>query len=317
MTYLERIGNWLLPNGILRDFVRSRYRRRSNPLYSLVPLIASIDWIEDNVVHVRLRNGLDLCGYADQETRSIFEYADPQRLGPLQEFGRCTTFLQILGEEFVDDIYLRGRHLRSAGTVLDLGAHVGAFTVKASREVGPLGLVVALEPFLPNRQLLDRNVRENDLGNVRIVPKGAWRASAQLPLHLSSLSSSHTLIPGSSAVPSAGVVENVVVDSVDHNRPGRLCQDRRGRRRDRGTRWYEQASKRRSSRSCDCLVPFGRRDTELPIGRSHSSEVWLQSDRIEWNRLRPIKSSDRYRFWLRAWNPRSRIGAPQGTKQCV
>ena len=216
MSYLERIGNWLLPGGILRDFVRAHYRRRVNPLYRLVPLIASIDWIEDNVVHVRLRTGLDICGYADQETRPIFEYADPHRLGPLREFGRCTTFLQILGEEFVDDIYLRGCPLRSGGTVLDLGAHVGAFTVKASRTVGPLGLVVALEPSLPNRELLDRNVRENDLGNVRIVPKGAWRASAQLPLHLSSLSSSHTLIPGSSAVPPTGVVETVAVDTVDH-----------------------------------------------------------------------------------------------------
>jgi FkbM family methyltransferase len=216
MSYLERIGNWLLPGGVLRDFARAHYRHRVNPLYRLVPLIASIEWIEDNVVRVRLRNGVDLCGYADRETRSMFEYADPRRLGPLREFGRCTTFLQILGEEFVDDIYLRGCHLRSGGTVLDLGAHVGAFTVKASRAVGPLGLVVALEPCLPNRQLLDRNVRENGLGNVRIEPKGAWRASAQLPLHVSALSSSHTLIPGSSAVPATGVVENVVVDTVDH-----------------------------------------------------------------------------------------------------
>lgn len=60
-------------------------------------------------------------------------------------------------------------HCVEAGdTVVDVGAHVGYFTVLASRLVGPAGLVLAFEPEPGNFALLEANCALNDCRNVRL-----------------------------------------------------------------------------------------------------------------------------------------------------
>lgn len=55
------------------------------------------------------------------------------------------------------------------GTVYDVGAHAGFFTLLASQLVGPGGRVVAFEPDPGNRSYLERHIRLNRVGNVTIV----------------------------------------------------------------------------------------------------------------------------------------------------
>lgn len=52
-------------------------------------------------------------------------------------------------------------------TVIDVGANIGIFTVKASRLVGPTGTVVSLEPASKSFTLLEANIERNDLSNVK------------------------------------------------------------------------------------------------------------------------------------------------------
>lgn len=59
--------------------------------------------------------------------------------------------------------------LRRGDTVLDAGANVGDFTIRAARAVGPKGSVVAIEPSKSALQYLELNVARNKLENVRIV----------------------------------------------------------------------------------------------------------------------------------------------------
>lgn len=63
--------------------------------------------------------------------------------------------------------------LRAGMTVVDVGAHVGWYTLLAARRVGPSGRVVALEPDAENRARLERHVSDNRITNVHIVPKAA------------------------------------------------------------------------------------------------------------------------------------------------
>jgi FkbM family methyltransferase len=51
-------------------------------------------------------------------------------------------------------------------TVLDVGAHHGAWTLALAGMVGPLGSIVALEPFPEAFDILCENVQANDLRNV-------------------------------------------------------------------------------------------------------------------------------------------------------
>jgi len=54
-------------------------------------------------------------------------------------------------------------------TVIDVGAHIGSFTVMAAREVGPSGKVVSLEPSAPNFKLLNLNISTNHFDNAKAL----------------------------------------------------------------------------------------------------------------------------------------------------
>lgn len=60
------------------------------------------------------------------------------------------------------------RHVRTGGTFLDVGAHVGFYTLLGSRLVGSDGLVWAFEPDSTNAGHLRGHVEINQLTNVHI-----------------------------------------------------------------------------------------------------------------------------------------------------
>jgi len=57
----------------------------------------------------------------------------------------------------------------AGGVVFDVGAHVGFYTLLASRLVGPSGKVVAFEPLPRNLQFLKRHLRLNQVDNVTVI----------------------------------------------------------------------------------------------------------------------------------------------------
>ena len=62
----------------------------------------------------------------------------------------------------------RGLRIRRGDLVIDAGANIGDFTVRASRAVGPEGRVLAIEPSAESRALLAQNVLLNGAANVTI-----------------------------------------------------------------------------------------------------------------------------------------------------
>src|SRR5437870_6212555 len=72
---------------------------------------------------------------------------------------------QFLMEVYVLDTY-RSDLLRKNDIVLDLGAGIGDFSVLASKRVGPLGKVIAIEPDHDDYKLLEMNMKNNNCLNV-------------------------------------------------------------------------------------------------------------------------------------------------------
>ena len=70
--------------------------------------------------------------------------------------------------------------LQPGDTFIDIGAHVGYYTLLASQLVGAEGHVVAFEPTPRTRTELAANTA--GLDNVRIVPMAAWDATERLTL---------------------------------------------------------------------------------------------------------------------------------------
>jgi FkbM family methyltransferase len=59
-------------------------------------------------------------------------------------------------------------------TVIDIGAHIGYYTLLFAKCVGPAGRVVAFEPLPANVGLLRRNIELNQLHSVEIFPQAVF-----------------------------------------------------------------------------------------------------------------------------------------------
>jgi FkbM family methyltransferase len=91
--------------------------------------------------------------------------------------------------------------LRPGQTFVDVGAHVGYFSVFAAQRVGPTGTVIAIEPEARNLDLLHRNLVRNRCANALVVPFAAHSASGWMSLALDeeNRGAHHLVSPGRTA----------------------------------------------------------------------------------------------------------------------
>jgi FkbM family methyltransferase len=68
-------------------------------------------------------------------------------------------------------------------TVVDVGAHIGLYTIIAAKRVGPTGKVIAIEPNPENCNVLERNVELNKLTNIIILECAAFSSNTKLKLY--------------------------------------------------------------------------------------------------------------------------------------
>jgi FkbM family methyltransferase len=94
------------------------------------------------------------------------------------------------GELSVNGIYepltteLVEREVRAGAGVLDIGAHVGYYTLQFARLVGPGGRVYAFEPAPHNLTLLEKNLRVNGYRHVTVVAKAVADAAGAARLYV-------------------------------------------------------------------------------------------------------------------------------------
>lgn len=103
------------------------------------------------------------------------------------------------------------RILRPGDTFVDVGAHVGWFTVAAGLAVGAGGKVLAFEAFPANAQLLRRNVAENRLGHASVVHAAVTDTPGFLDVGIQPGSDSGSVTAG----PGAGDVVRVPAVRLD------------------------------------------------------------------------------------------------------
>jgi FkbM family methyltransferase len=68
--------------------------------------------------------------------------------------------------------------------VVDVGAHIGLYSLIAAKRVGSSGKVIAIEPDPENCKLLRGNVEINKLTNVSILELAAFSSTSKLKLYL-------------------------------------------------------------------------------------------------------------------------------------
>jgi len=69
--------------------------------------------------------------------------------------------------------------------VLDVGAHIGYYTLRAAQAVGPEGVVISVEPDPRNFKILQKNVTSNKLRNVKLINCALGSSSEYAPFKMS------------------------------------------------------------------------------------------------------------------------------------
>lgn len=81
-------------------------------------------------------------------------------------------------------------------TIVDVGAHIGYFTLLSARLVGPTGKVYAFEPESANMATLTKNVELNSFRNLVLVPMAVSDTKGSALLQISKkISVYHSLMP--------------------------------------------------------------------------------------------------------------------------
>lgn len=79
-------------------------------------------------------------------------------------------------------------------TVLDIGAHVGYYTIKASKKIGSNGKVICVEAYSGNYELLLKNIEVNSCHNVKALKKAMTNYDGSTQLFFGSDSGHNTLL---------------------------------------------------------------------------------------------------------------------------
>lgn len=85
-------------------------------------------------------------------------------------------------EPYVKRIFV----VKKDDVIIDVGAHIGTYTIPFALQIGSNGKVIALEPNDSNADILEKNIRINKLSNVILVRKAAAKQPGILNLRLAS-----------------------------------------------------------------------------------------------------------------------------------
>jgi FkbM family methyltransferase len=132
----------------------------------------------------------------------------------------------VIDEVYFRQVYTRGGWLADGQIVVDLGGHIGVFTLQAAAAVGEKGRVIVCEPGPENAALLRENVRRNGLRNVTLLECAVSDKDGVVDLYVPAssdpsqnpIANSLFAAPGRKAVPvrARSLDEIVAAEKVPH-----------------------------------------------------------------------------------------------------
>jgi hypothetical protein len=83
-----------------------------------------------------------------------------------------------------EDVIIEHFTPKDGDIVIDIGAHIGRYTIIASKRVGANGKVVAIEADPSNFEMLNRNIKLNRLQNITTLNYAAFSKETKVKLYL-------------------------------------------------------------------------------------------------------------------------------------
>jgi len=135
------------------------------------------------------------------------------------------------GQYEQDEIRFVRQLLKPGDSAIDVGAHIGFFTMQMAAAVGPDGRVYAFEPLDSNASLLEQSIAENGYGDrvrFRRAAVGAAPGTATLTFPAETLNSGGAYLLKDGSAPLAGnqkkEVPVVALDALELRRPVRFIK---------------------------------------------------------------------------------------------
>jgi FkbM family methyltransferase len=94
-------------------------------------------------------------------------------------------------EKFIDS-YLK---VKEGDVFLDVGAHIGKYTLGIASIMGKKGQVISIEPYPETYRVLLENIRLNSFENIQTFRIAAWSQNCKKQLFLSNNAGGHSLTP--------------------------------------------------------------------------------------------------------------------------
>jgi len=165
---------------LIRKIVPTRLR-----IWAYVTIITLVRWNSWLLrTYLFLLHGHMMKGISIRGGKPIYNYLGTEIDSPIDS-------LEAYVEVFCDNVYDHIATPKEGDTVIDIGAYVGMYSIKASKFVGDAGLVVAVEPLPSNIGYLERNT--TSLPNIRIVNTALSNYTGSARLYSSPSSAAHSI----------------------------------------------------------------------------------------------------------------------------
>jgi FkbM family methyltransferase len=166
----------------------------NHPFYQTEKLVDNISACNDGTLYLETNQGMAFYGLPDKNPYNYLKYLNRSKINKIRDYPFFSSFFLILNEIFNENVYENFIHINKGDIVVVAGAHLGLFTVKASKIVGDKGKVIAIEPEPGNLEILKKNIELNNLNNVIIVNKGIWSSKKHLKMNIGQYNRSHSFI---------------------------------------------------------------------------------------------------------------------------
>ena len=108
--------------------------------------------------------------------------------------------LFLFGRREIDHYKMLQEILKPGMQILDIGANIGYYAVMESLVVGSEGKITAIEPMLPNINMLRRNVALNNATNINVIHGAVSESTGTGKMFMSTHSNLHTFHRDGSAI---------------------------------------------------------------------------------------------------------------------
>ena len=100
--------------------------------------------------------------------------------------------LFLFGKREIDHYKMLHNILNPGMKILDIGANIGYYAIMEAKVIGPSGKVIAIEPMLPNIEMLRKNLALNSVTNIEVVHGAVSESTGTGEMYMSTHSNLHT-----------------------------------------------------------------------------------------------------------------------------